>query len=92
MGLRRVARECALQMLYEMDVGKLDLVGKALKRTASLAPDPAWNSGSPSWSEIANSGAAAAAAGDEATAKQTCKSCHKAFRSKYKASFRSKAL
>jgi N utilization substance protein B len=24
MGLRRVARECALQMLYEFDVGKLD--------------------------------------------------------------------
>lgn len=89
---------CPLQAFMEknlqgpMDVGELDAVSQGLIRTSKLAPDPSWNAGSTGWAAIAKAGAAAADAGDEAGAKQSCKSCHKAFRNKYKAEFRTKPL
>jgi len=75
-----------------MEAGDLAAVAKGLTRAAKLAPDASWNAGPTGWSTIAQRGADAAAAGDEAAAKATCKACHKAFRAKYKASFRTKPL
>ena len=60
----------------------------AFERAASFVPDPAWNSGDAGWARIARAGADAAAKGDIAAAKKECKTCHKAWRDKYKASFR----
>lgn len=90
---------CPLQAFMErfvqkpMDEGDLEAVAKGLARAAKLAPDPSWNAGGAAgWSAIAQAGVDAANAGDTAAAKQTCKTCHKAFRSKYKADFRTKPL
>jgi hypothetical protein len=89
---------CPLQAFMEknlqgpMDVGQLDAVSQGLMRAGKLAPDSSWNDGPTGWSTIAKAGAAAADAGDEAGTKQSCKSCHKAFRNKYKAEFRTKPL
>lgn len=67
------------------------LVG-AFQQVAKFVPDPKWNQGDNSWASISKAGADAAAKGDLAGAKAQCKSCHKAFRDKYKASFRTVAL
>ena len=90
---------CPLQAFMErfvqrpLDDGDLDAVAKGLARAAKLAPDPSWNvGGAAGWSAIAQAGVDAANAGDTAAAKQTCKTCHKAFRAKYKAEFRTKPL
>ena len=61
-------------------------------RVATFAPDPSWNSGDPSWASIAKSGAAAAKSGDFSAAQQTCKTCHRTFRGKYKESYRLRPL
>lgn len=90
---------CPLQAFMErfvqkpMDEGDLDAVAKGLTRAAKLAPAASWNAGGASgWAAIAEAGATAASSGDAAAAKQSCKTCHKAFRSKYKAEFRTKPL
>lgn len=89
---------CPLQAFMErfvqkpMEDGDLDAVGKGLARAAKLAPEPSWNAGAAGWSAIAQAGAEAASQGDEAAAKQSCKTCHKAFRAKYKAEHRAKPL
>lgn len=90
---------CPLQAFMDrsiqkpMDAGDLAAVAKGLARAAKLAPDPAWNTGGAAgWSAIAQAGVDAANAGDAAATKQTCKTCHKAYRSKYKAEFRTKPL
>ena len=71
-----------MQPAYDAkDLKKLEA---ALERAAGFAPDPKWNEGADGWSKIAKEGAAAAKAGDFEAVKQTCKSCHKAWRSKYK--------
>ncbi len=75
--------------LDEPDFAKL---ADGFTRAAKLVPDPSWNSGTPSWASLAKSGAEAAQSKDLDTVKQTCKSCHRAFRSKYKTSFRPKPL
>ena len=62
------------------------------EQVAKLVPDPAWNAGNPSWAGISKAGADASKAGDLAGAKAQCKSCHKAFRDKYKSSFRMKPV
>jgi len=89
---------CPLQAFMErsvqtpMDAGDLAAVAKGLTRAVKMVPDASWNAGPSGWAAIAQAGADAAAAGDGAGAKQSCKSCHKAFRSKYKAEFRTKPL
>lgn len=45
----------------------------------------------PKWNEITDKGKAAAAKGDLAGAKATCKECHDAYRTDYKTKFGSKA-
>lgn len=71
-----------------MEEGKLDKVAAALAKVAKMAPDPSWNKGEQGWEAIARSGASAAKAGDTRALKRSCKSCHKAFRKKYKAQHR----
>jgi len=71
-----------------------DLPGlaKELTHAATLVPDPSWNAGDTGWATIAKGGAAAASAGDLASAKQSCKTCHKTWRAKYKETFRLRAI
>ncbi|MEY4582712.1 MAG: hypothetical protein RL701_7415 [Pseudomonadota bacterium] len=89
---------CPLQgwMEKNMDpaVEKADTKALALafEKTIALVPDPAWNEGENGWTKISKEGAAAAKSGDLAAAKKTCKSCHKAWRDKYKKEFRTKAV
>jgi hypothetical protein len=89
---------CPLQgwMEKEMDplVEKSDTKGlaAAFEKVAKFSPDPKWNTGDPNWAAISKAGAEAAKKGDLAAAKAQCKSCHKAFREKYKTSFRTTAL
>jgi hypothetical protein len=75
-----------------VDKGDTKALAAALEKVAKWSPDPSWNSADPSWSKIASDGAAAAKSGDMAAVKATCKSCHKAFRDKYKKGFRSKPV
>ena len=74
------------------DKGDTKALATAFAQAAKFVPDPAWNSGDPSWATISKAGADAAAKGDLAAAKAQCKSCHKAFRDKYKATFRTKPI
>lgn len=93
-----VKGKCPLHdwMQSEMDaaVDKEDAkaLASAFDTLVGWAPDPAWNTGAESWSKLSKEGAALAKAGDIAGARKLCKSCHKAFRNKYKEAFRSKAL
>jgi hypothetical protein len=64
----------------------------AFEKAAGFAPDPKWNDGASGWSKIAKDGATAAKSGDLAAAKKTCKTCHKAWRNKYKKEFRLKPV
>jgi hypothetical protein len=64
----------------------------AFEKAAGFAPDPKWNDGADSWTKIAKDGATAAKGGDMAAAKKTCKTCHKAWRDKYKKEFRMKPV
>jgi hypothetical protein len=57
-----------------------------LKKVAATSPDKAWT-----WSKLATDGADAAAKGDLAGAKASCKTCHDAYKDQYKAKFRTKA-
>lgn len=70
----------------------LKALAAAFEKVAGWAPDASWNSGDTSWQAIAKEGAALANKGDMAGAKKQCKSCHKAWRDKYKASFRTKPV
>jgi hypothetical protein len=89
---------CPLQgwMEKNMDaaVEKADAkaLAAAFEKAASLVPDPKWNEGDSGWAKIANSGASAAAKGDISAAKKECKSCHKAWRDKYKLTYRTKPV
>jgi cytochrome c553 len=71
-----------------LDAEDLPAVAKGLIRVASLTPDPSWNAGAQGWSALANNAADAAKQGDVAAVKAACKSCHKAWRAKYKQTFR----
>jgi hypothetical protein len=75
-----------------LDKGDMKALAAAYEKLAGFAPDPKWNDGENGWSKLAKDGAAAATKGDAVAAKATCKSCHKAWRSKYKDSFRTKPL
>lgn len=64
----------------------------AFEKSATLVPDPKWNEGDNGWAKIAKAGADAAKSGDIAAAKKECKTCHKAWRDKYKKEFRTKPI
>jgi len=57
-----------------------------------LVPDPSWNAGETGWATLAQAGAASAGSADRDGVQRACKGCHKAWRSKYKASFRKRAI
>ena len=71
-----------------LDDGDFAKVAQGLARVPKFVPDPSWNAGAQGWSAIAEAGESAAKQGDAAAARQSCKTCHKTWRSKYKASFR----
>lgn len=75
-----------------VEAGDLARLATGLEKAATFAPDPTWNQGETSWEKIAKEGAAKAKAGDLAGARASCKSCHTAWRKKYKAQFRDRAL
>ncbi|HKU40815.1 MAG TPA: hypothetical protein VJR89_21790, partial [Polyangiales bacterium] len=89
---------CPLQAWMEdhlqaaVDKGDTAALAKGLQQAAHWAPDPSWNAGAQGWSAIADGAAASATAGDLDATKRACKSCHKAWRAKYKASFRTRAV
>jgi hypothetical protein len=89
---------CPLQgwMEKNMDPAVEKADGRALaaafEKAVGFVPDPKWNDGDSGWTKIATAGAAAAKSGDIAAAKKECKTCHKAWRDKYKASFRMKPV
>lgn len=64
----------------------------AFEKSIGFVPDPKWNEGENGWEKTAKAGAAAAKSGDIAAAKKECKSCHKAWRDKYKKEFRTKPV
>lgn len=89
---------CPLQDWMEKNMdgavekGDAKALAAAFEKSAALAPDPKWNDGDNGWTKIAKAGAAAAKSGDIAAAKKECKSCHKAWRDKYKKEFRTKPV
>lgn len=89
---------CPLQQWMEdnvtpaVEAGDTARLGAALTKIATFAPAPAWNSGTPSWRGIAEEGAARAAAGDMRGARAACKSCHQAFKDRYRAEFRTRPV
>ena len=90
--------KCPLQAWMEknlqdpLDAGDLKRVAASFTKLARFSPDASWNAGATGWSAIANSAATAAGAGDAASVKQACKSCHKTWRSKYKATYRTRPI
>ena len=64
----------------------------SLEKAATFVPDPAWNKGDNSWEKLAKASATAAKTGDLKTIKKSCKTCHKAWRKKYKAEHRKKPI
>ncbi len=70
-----------------MAAGDLPALAKALDHAAGLSPDASWT-----WSSIAKTGADAARKGDLAATKASCKSCHEAYKEKYKTQFRTRPV
>lgn len=68
--------------------GDIDTVGRALARVIALSPDPSWAG----WVEAVNAGAAASKNKDIAGLKASCKSCHDAYKEKYKSLYRARAV
>jgi hypothetical protein len=75
-----------------LDAEDLARLAQGLTRAATFVPDPAWNAGDQGWAAIAQTGAAAAKQNDLDAARQSCKSCHKTWRAKYKATFRTRPI
>jgi hypothetical protein len=67
-------------------------LAELLEKAAGFAPDPTWNEGDAGWAKTAKDGAAAAKAGNLEAVQQSCKSCHKAWRSRYKKEHRLKPI
>src|SRR5215472_9427813 len=84
---------CPLQKWMRANMGPAlannDMPGlaKALDHAATFSPDASWT-----WAKIAKDGADAARKGDTAGAKAACKSCHDAYKDKYKTQFRAKPV
>jgi hypothetical protein len=74
------------------EAGDTKALAVAFEKAAGFVPDPKWNDGDSGWTKIAKDGATAAKSGDLAAAKKTCKTCHKAWRDKYKATYRMKPV
>ena len=74
--------------------GDMAALAADFDKVSRIAPDPKWNGGDPrgNWDAIAKAGIAAAKANDAAGVKAACKSCHDAFKDKYKAQFRTRAV
>jgi hypothetical protein len=68
--------------------GDTAALGTALDHIATLSPDTSWAS----WTTIAKQGSAAAQAKDMSGIKAACKSCHDAYKDKYKAQFRARPV
>ncbi|MDH5675316.1 MAG: hypothetical protein OEZ06_24560 [Myxococcales bacterium] len=75
-----------------MEAGSAAKLAAGMRRAAKLSPDASWNGGDKGWVTIANEGAKLADAGDMAGVKKTCKGCHKAWRKKYKAQYRTRPV
>jgi hypothetical protein len=74
------------------EAGDTKALAVAFEKAIGFVPDPKWNDGDSGWTKIAKDGEAAAKSGDLAAAKKTCKTCHKAWRDKYKATYRMKPV
>ena len=89
---------CPLQKWMRQNMGAANSSGDMAALAADfdkltkMAPDPSWNGADPkaNWDAISKAGLAAAKANDAAAVKATCKSCHDAFKDKYKQQFRTK--
>jgi hypothetical protein len=80
-----------MQQPFEAD--QFAPLAPAFERLAKLGPpDPSWNGGEAGWVTLTQAGAAAARSADRDAVQRACKGCHKAWRSKYKASFRMRAI
>jgi hypothetical protein len=72
--------------------GDLSRLAELYTKMAGFAPDPSWNTGDNSWRAIAEGAAAKARAGDMRGARSACKSCHQAWKERYRNEFRARAL
>ena len=70
-----------------MTEGDMPGVSRALERTSTLSPDPAWD-----WRRIASEGAVAARENDESRVRAACRECHGRYRPTYRAQFRDHPL
>jgi cytochrome c553 len=68
--------------------GDTDSLGKAFDRVPTFSPDASWAA----WAQSASAGSTAARNKDMAGVKAACKSCHDAFKDKYKAQFRTRPV
>lgn len=88
------APPCPLQAWMRANIGaplaanKMAALADGLDRAATLSPDPTWSS----WTTFAVNGAQAARKGDIAGARASCKGCHDAWRSAYKAKYRMRPI
>jgi hypothetical protein len=72
--------------------GDLPRLAEVYTKMAGWAPSPAWNTGPTSWRAISEAAATKARAGDLRGARSACKSCHQAWREKYRTEFRGRAV
>jgi hypothetical protein len=77
-----------------MSSGDFAALEASFTKAAGFAPDKSWNGGDAkaNWDSISKAGAEAAKKKDQPAVKAACKSCHDAFKDKYKAQFRTKAV
>ncbi len=62
----------------------LPALAAAMHKIEFLAPDPSWNDGDEGWAHIARDGATKAEANDFRGARAACKSCHHAWRDRFR--------
>jgi hypothetical protein len=85
---------CPLQKWMRVNMGTplasgdFDALGKALDHAGGFSPDATWTT----WAQFAKQGSTAAAAKDMNGVKASCKSCHDAFKDKYKAQYRARVV
>jgi hypothetical protein len=75
-----------------LDAKDLPALAKALTRVPAFAPEPSWNAGAQGWAPLAERAVDAAKQADVAATQAACKACHKAWRSKYKQTFRTRPI
>jgi hypothetical protein len=90
--------KCPLERWMEDNVeaaaenGDLPRLADLYTKMAGFAPDPSWNTGATSWRAISETAATKARAGDVRGARAACKSCHQAWRERYRAEFRGRPV